>query len=136
MLQWLLQDAAADVTDTDNYGRTVWYWLQRHLPSKPADQLAPALQALLARAAPPPAFAHALPAPLRPLLAQGAVVCARLPVGSAWRVQRAARLAASACGQAMPASVMGELHGYVEEDERELWALAAEEVGTVMQASK
>ena len=127
MVQWLLQAAGANVEDAANSGRTVWDLTQTVIPSKAAEELAPVVKAMLARGAPPAAFLRALPAPLQHLPAQGAVVRARLPAGSAWRVRRDALIDESACGQCLPQSVLAVVRGYGEEGEEELWARAAAE---------
>ena len=103
MVQWLLQAAGANIADATNDGTTVWDSIEPALAT-PADELTPVVKAMLARGAPPAAFTRALPAPLQHLPAQGAVVRARLPAGSAWRARRDALLDGSACGQCLPPS--------------------------------
>jgi hypothetical protein len=130
-----LTEGGAGVNDADSDGETVWsylgtYWNEEDEDDDederiPPEDFIPAVQAMLARAAPPADFLQALPAVLQPLVAHGAVVRERLPLASAWRLQRDAQVVASSCGQRLPEGVVAVVMAFSALREEEVWALSS-----------
>jgi hypothetical protein len=128
-VQYLLEEADANMDDSNFDGNTVWDMLRRHLEEavaysgEGADPLALTglLRVLVLRGAPPPAVVALLsPEPAR-VVQEGAQLRARLP---AYLVRRRALLDAH-CPVLLP-PLRALVHSYMElTTTEELWALPA-----------
>jgi hypothetical protein len=125
-MQYLLEEAGANIDDVNNNGQTVWDTLMERLEDNGDDDdenpdplaLAGLLQVLVLRGTPPPALvALLLPEPTR-VVQEGARLRARLP---AYLVRRRALLDAH-CPVLLP-PLRALVHGYMELiTTEEIWA--------------